>query len=532
MAKLIITNESNSQTSEFALTKSEIKIGRHPTKNELVLPTKQVSAIHALLKRIGSEYLLIDLNSTNGTIVNNQRITEISLKDGDLFSIGTFTIQLNDRSARKSDISYQESPIGQNVLTRSVSGDPYQTRMLDKDFEQGALEARLEEKIKILETLYELGQRFSSVFNIDQIFQQIADILFRLTPADRCAILVCQSPTNALEPRLIQINPSKKLSNPQQSDFTISRTIASKVIADRLSLLSVDAQTDRRLSSESIAIQHIHSVMCAPLIGKTEVLGVVYVDKIDLRDSFGSDDLDLLNAVAGQAAIAFDNARAYEQLAQEAIARSSYQRFMPNHIIDLILKSPEGLKIGGTIQPATILFADIRGFTSMAEKSSPQLVVKALNLFFSAMTEIIFANLGTLDKYLGDGLMAIFGAPYRNDNDAINAVNAAVGMQRRLSKLNIEIKKLGFAPIEIGIGINTGDVTVGCIGSDRRLDYTAVGNTVNLASRLMSQAKGQTILISQSTYQLLGNVFRTKPLADSELRGFSTYTRVYQVIYK
>lgn len=532
MAKLIITNESNNQQSEFILTKSETKIGRHPTQNDLVLPTKQVSATHALLKRIGREYLLLDLNSTNGTIVKNSRVTEASLNNGDKFSVGTFTIELVDLAAQKNDVSYQELPMGQNVLTRSVSGDPYQTRMLDKAFEQGALEDRLAEKIKVLETLYELGRRFSSVFNIDEIFQQIADLLFKLTPADRCAILTCQSDTKNLEPRLIQLNPNKKLESSRKTDFAISRTIASKVIADRLSLLSVDAQTDRRLTSESISIQHIHSVMCAPLLGKTSILGVIYVDKIDLRDSFGSDDLDLLNAVAAQAAIALDNARAYEQLAQEAIARASYQRFMPNHIIDLILKSPEGLKVGGVIQPATILFVDIRGFTAMAEKSPPQRVVKALNLFFSSMTEIIFSNLGTLDKYLGDGLMAIFGAPYYNDDDAINAVNAAIGMQRCLNKLNTEIKRLNFAPIEIGIGINTGDVTVGCIGSDRRMDYTAIGNPVNLANKLMSLAKGQQILISESTYQLLGNVFRTKPLADPELKSLSNYTRIYQVIYR
>jgi len=272
MAKLIITNESNNQTSEYIISKSEIKIGRHPSQNDLVLPTKQVSASHALLKRIGTEYLLIDLNSTNGTIIKNSRITEASLKDGDLFSIGTFTIQLLDRSARNNDINYQESPIGQNVLTRSVSGDPYQTRMLDKEFEQGDLENRLAEKIKILETLYELGRTFSSVFNIDEIFVQIAQLLFKLTPADRCAILICQTNTNKLEPRLININPNKKMTESQKTDFAISRTIASKVIADRLSLLSVDAQTDRRLTSESIAIQHIHSVMCAPLLGKNEVL--------------------------------------------------------------------------------------------------------------------------------------------------------------------------------------------------------------------------------------------------------------------
>jgi adenylate cyclase len=327
------------------------------------------------------------------------------------------------------------------------------------------------------------------------------------------------------------MRPDEKKNDRPSGEFTISRTITAKVLEERLSLLSVDAQSDSRLSSDSIMIQHIHSVMCAPLLGKTGVLGVIYVDKIDLRDTFGSDDLELLNAVASQAAIAVDNAQAYEQLEIEAVARASYQRFMPNNIIDLIMESPGELRLGGKTQSATILFADIRGFTPMAEKSPPEIVVNVLNRFFSAMTEIIFANLGTLDKYLGDGLMAIFGAPYQSEDDAINAVNAAIAMQRRLIKLNTELKKLGFATIEVGIGINTGEVTVGCVGSQRRMDYTAIGSAVNLSARLMQDAKGKEILISESTYELLGQAFRTQYIGEQNFSGGNNPTRVFQVIY-
>jgi adenylate cyclase len=267
------------------------------------------------------------------------------------------------------------------------------------------------------------------------------------------------------------------------------------------------------------------------MLGKNYILGLIYVDKFDPQDSFNSEDLDLLTAVSAQAAIAVDNAQAYEQLAREAVARASFERFMPNHIIDIIIQSPNELKLGGVNQPVTILFADIRGFTAMAEKSRPEVVVDVLNRFFSTMTEIVFANLGTLDKYLGDGMMAIFGAPYMSEDDAINAVNAAVAMQRRMVKLNAELQKLGFDPIEVGIGINTGEVTVGCIGSERRMDYTAIGNAVNLAARLMQQAKGKQILIGETTYNLIGDVFPTRTIGELSLKGLSSVTPVYEVIY-
>jgi adenylate cyclase len=531
MVKLIVS-EANSNQFEFAISKSEIKIGRDPNRNDLVLPAKQVSGSHALLKQFGKEYLLLDLNSTNGIYIKDEKILERRLKDGDLFSIGHFTLEFVDEGAR-NPISYNEEPLNATVLLRPTSLFTclYEEEGPEQRLDQADLELKLQEKVKILETLYALGKTLSSVFDISMIFEQIVDLLFQLTPADRCAILLIDPETNTLDPRVMRIHPDKRASVAHTGSFAISRTITSKVIEERLSLLSIDAQDDHQISSESIAIHHIHSVMCVPMLGKKGVLGVIYVDKFDLRDSFNSDGLDLLNAVASQAAIALDNAQAYELLAREAVARASFERFMPNHIIDIIMQSPQELKLGGMTQPVTILFADIRGFTAMAEKSHPEVVVDVLNRFFSAMTEIIFANLGTLDKYMGDGLMAMFGAPYSSDEDAINAVNSAIAMQRRMVRLNTELQNLGFVPIKIGIGINTGEVTVGCIGSERRMDYTAIGNAVNLAARLMQQAQGHQILIGEATYQLLGDVFRTHPVGDLSLKGLSNTTMVYEVSY-
>jgi adenylate cyclase len=541
MAKLIITDGVNGQMSEYIITKPETKIGRNPDLNDIVLPSRQVSSTHALLRQVEGEYLLIDLQSTNGTYIHGQRIKEQVIKHADIFSIGNYAIGLIDAQARvtaskdsanleettiagweKEDTEPPPNRLDQQIVSQVPAIGVYQAESLDYAFSPSSLEAQLAEKVKILETLYSLGKMLSSVFNIDEIFKQIADLLLNLTPAERCAILVIDPELQTLEPRFIKRDAVKRPQTESSGEFLISSTITKKVVAERYTLLSVD---------NSHQTEPPRSVMCAPLLGKAGVLGVIYVDKANTSGSFSADNLALLNAVASQAGIAVDNAQAYEQLSQEAIARASFQRFLPPHIIDIILESPERLQLGGTVQLITVLFADIRQFTPLAERSQPQIVVEVLNKFFSVMTEIVFANLGMLDKYIGDGLMALFGAPYVGEDDAINAVNAAVAMQRQLCKLNAELVNYGFSPLEIGIGINSGKVTLGCVGSERRMEYTAIGRAVNLASRLMSQAKGREILISDTTYNLLQSTFPTADIGDMAFKGISGPTRVYQVIY-
>jgi adenylate cyclase len=158
-----------------------------------------------------------------------------------------------------------------------------------------------------------------------------------------------------------------------------------------------------------------------------------------------------------------------------------------------------------------VLFADIRGFTRISEHAKPERVVHLLNRYFSQMTDIIFSYGGTLDKYIGDGLMALFGAPTATPEDASNALNAAVDMQRRIIEINKELLTEGFQEIGVGIGLHTGEATVGYIGSDRRSEYTAIGDTVNLASRLESNAKGGQILLSDSTARAAKTEYELMP---------------------
>jgi adenylate cyclase len=158
-------------------------------------------------------------------------------------------------------------------------------------------------------------------------------------------------------------------------------------------------------------------------------------------------------------------------------------------------------------QKITVLFADIRGFTSMSERENPERVVRLLNRYFTEMSEIIFAHGGTLDKYIGDGLMALFGAPTATPDDASNAVKAAVAMQRKVNTLNGELVADGLLPVTVGIGLHTGEAVVGYIGSEKRSEYTAIGDTVNLAARLEATAKGGQILLSEATAAAIGDAF-------------------------
>jgi adenylate cyclase len=294
--------------------------------------------------------------------------------------------------------------------------------------------------------------------------------------------------------------------------LSIGRTITRKVMKDRVALLSQDAAADEQFAGvDSIVSQGVRSTICAPLVAETRVHGALYADRLDPFAAFKPDDLELISAVAAQTAIAVENARAHERLAREEVARANYSRFLPEYVVKQMLENPESFKLGGVSQTITILFADIRGFTRISEHAPPEKIVGLLNRYFSAMTDIIFAHGGTLDKYLGDGLMALFGAPTATPDDASNALNAAVAMQRRLLAINRELRDEGFPEIGVGMGLHTGEVVVGYIGSDRRSEYTAIGDAVNTSSRLESNARGGEILISDATAKAAHSRYELKP---------------------
>lgn len=541
MAHLKITDASGRQWENKLLPQGMCTIGRAPD-NAVVLDDPRASRYHAHIKSgEDGSFTLLDgavingelRRSANKVFVNGGPHYEYQLKNGDRITIGASTLRFEQRAEeRTTDVRYDDKPLGhtqlvvsandvmQTVLgskTESVSGAP-STPARDK-----VLEA-LQRKANILSALYEMSKTLGSVFDLEAIFAKATDVIFRSTPADRVVALLAEG--NGTEnPEDVKLNPiamrarDESLNNHARK-MSIGRTITRKVMKDRVALLSQDAASDEEFAGvDSIVSQGVRSTICAPLVGESRVHGAIYADRLDPFASFKPDDLELISAVAAQTAIAVENARAHERLAREEVARANYSRFLPEYVVKQMLENPESFKLGGVNQTITILFADIRGFTRISEHAPPEKIVSLLNRYFSAMTDIIFAHGGTLDKYLGDGLMALFGAPTTTPEDASNALNAAVAMQRRLLGINMELVEEGLPEVGVGMGLHTGEVTVGYIGSERRSEYTAIGDSVNTASRLESNSKGGEILISDATAKAARSRYKLKPREAIMVKG-------------
>ncbi|MDX6528362.1 MAG: adenylate cyclase [Blastocatellia bacterium] len=519
MAQLKVTDASGRQAQHPLDSRTTCMIGRAPD-NQIVLDDPRASRHHAHVRAdADGSFMIVDGVLVNGQIkrsankvfVNGEQKFEHLLKDGDRVTIGASTLRFEQpKEERTADLSYDDKPLGHTQLLMSAK-DVLTTVLRQSDSSTAAGAPRdkvlesLQRKANILSEIYEMSKALGSGFDLDRIFKMATDIIFRSTPADRVIALLAETvvtEANADDAKLFPIATrarDEKL-EAHARKMTIGRTITRKVMKDRVALLSQDAAADEQFAGvDSIVSQGVRSTICAPLFTESGVHGALYADRLDPFSAFKPDDLELISAVAAQTAIAVENVRAHERLAKEEVARANYSRFLPEYVVKQMLENPESFKLGGVLQTITVLFADIRGFTRISEHAPPEKIVQLLNRYFSAMTDIIFAHGGTLDKYLGDGLMALFGAPTVTAKDAANAIAAAVAMQRRMLSINDELREEGFPEVGIGIGLHTGEVTVGYIGSERRSEYTAIGDAVNTASRLESNAKAGEILVSEVT---------------------------------
>lgn len=552
-AALKIT-EASGKTWEINLTVGTLYSVGRAKDNDIVLNDRRVSRKHAQIAADETGFRIIDGYFENGEIkrsinrvfVNGLPQLEKFLEVGDVIMIGQSLLEFGNGSfgkttqPRKSEpksklsevedgetkleppknVNYDDKPLGHTQVL--ISANEIIGRHSHLSIESAVATPEeiktLRRKAKILDLLYEMSRVLGTVFDLKEIFERATDLIFRGTPADRVVALLADESMDgkilgySLYP--IAVRTRDKNLETLTEKLTISRTITQKVMREKVALLSQDARTDEQfIGSDSIVSQGVRSTICAPLITESNVHGVVYADRLDPFATFSSDDLELISAVAAQTAVTVETVKAHKRLAREEVARANYSRFMPEYVVKQLLEKPDSFRLGGINQTITVLFSDIRGFTAISENEKPENVVGLLNDYFSAMSEIIFANGGTLDKYIGDGLMAIFGAPNATPEDAKNALKTAVEMQIRLLTLNEELKAKGFGQIAVGIGLHTGEATIGYIGSEQRSEYTAIGDTVNLASRLESNAKGGEILISEATAKECGNLF---PLLDRQ----------------
>ena len=546
---LLRITEANGKRSEVTLHPDNTYLIGRAKENDIILNDRRVSRKHAHIVAGASSFMLVDgvvvdgelKRSVNKVYVNGAPALNHELAAGDEVTIGTSVLAVESISAGDTErpsvpapqpaaqgideyeitevpkaVAYDDQPLGNTQMfisaneiieksAKTTTGNEFVSLSSIKGDSASSDEVKeLRRKAQILEMLYEMSKSLGKVFDLKEIFEKATDLIFRVTPSERVVALLADETLDGkiLDYSLYPIAAKargvemKDLPN----DLTISRTITQKVMKDKVALLSQDARSDEQFhGAESIVSQGVRSTICAPLITESNVHGVVYADRLDPFASFSQDDLELISAVAAQTAVAVETIKGHQRLAREEVARANYSRFMPEYVVQQLLEDPNSFRLGGANQKITVLFADIRGFTALSENENPEKVVELLNRYFSAMTEVIFEHRGTLDKFLGDGLMALFGAPTASDQDADNAVKSAIALQKRATQLNSELRSEGFPEVSVGVGLHTGEATVGYIGSEQRSEYTAIGDTVNTASRLESNADGGQILISEAT---------------------------------
>lgn len=574
-ATLKIT-EPNGNSQEITLVPGRVYYIGRAKESDIVLNDRRVSRKHAFITSGTSGFTMVDgylengnlVRSVNHVFVNGSPVPEKLLASGDVMIIGESKLEFSEipttppaavvaeplpelapsipltgqqfdttASELPKTVDYDDKPLGHTQFEMSAREIIEQPKHVSVETALASPDEvkDLRRKAKVLELLYEMSKSLGTVFDLKGIFEKATDLIFRGTPADRVVALIADETVDGkiLDYSLYPIAVKTRDSNIEKitENMTISRTITQKVMREKIAILSQDARSDAQFSgAESIVSQGVRSTICAPLITESNVHGVLYADRLDPFATFTPDHLELIGAVAAQTAVTVETAKAHKRLAREEVARANYSRFMPEYVVKQLLESPGSFRLGGVNQTITVLFADIRGFTSFSEKESPEKVVGLLNRYFSAMTEIIFEHGGTLDKFIGDELMALFGAPTAGPEDALNAVKAAVKMQKRVALLNTELRNEGLGEISIGIGLHTGVATIGYIGSERRSEYTAIGDTVNVASRLQANAAGGQILMSEATAAASGNLIpvnqreplsvknRVQPVAVLEVR--------------
>ena len=501
MARLSVN--INGERHTVALTEKGIQIGR-ALDNDIVLNNAIVSRRHARIELRGRETWVTDLNSRNGISVNRLRVKEEHLHDGDMLQIGPFEVRFEDRAA-------------QSVVLDDNKYFPLAAEAKE------VKSSELPELVLDLREFYRISKRLSSILNLHDLLDAVMEEVLRAVPAQRGFLLLRKGAE--LVPMVIH--------PPTLGDLTLSSTIARKAIEGNEAVLTRDARLDFA-GSQSIISANIRSAICAPLISEGTAIGIIYVDSPG-REQFNEHQRDLLAAVANQAATAIERARLTEELRQQAQLRQNFERFMSPNVAQLMasyvaqhgqLWEPQELIV-------TVLFADVKGFTSLSETLSPRDVQDLLNEYFHEMTEVIFTYNGTLDKYIGDGIMAVFGAPQLGDPidpeySAIQAVDAALDMitaHRRLIERLDPSKAFAFR-----IGINTGPVYAGFFGTRQRLEYTVMGDTVNTASRLEGKADLNSALISEATRRAIGEAFVLQEMGDFQLKGKAQLVHTYKVL--
>ncbi len=480
-------------------------LGRSPDC-DAVLPDPTVSRRHAELTATPHSLVIRDLGSSNGTTINGVRVSTGELFPGDSVLFGKVAFRF-DQPANPDDAHADQAPEG--TVVRSLPG-------------AANLDASL--PAQRLARILDVATRLSGEFETDKLIEAIVDLSFDLLPVDRVSLLLLDAASGELVPA------RQKSRLGDEAAMRVPRSIAQRAVTDRVPILTENAEADERFRSGSVILQRVRAAISTPLLASRDrVLGVLYVDTLTATRPFEDEEAAMLFAFGGLAAVSLGKLAYAEENRREAQIRANFERFFAPEVAARIAREPTAIQLAGDRRPATVLFSDIRGFTAIAETMAPDALSRLLTDYFTEMVDVVFEWGGTLDKFIGDAILAVWGVPLGGPDDAAQAIGAARAMQARLDAFNRRSMQIGRPALAIGIGINHGEVFAGYLGSERRLEYSVIGDTVNVASRLADAAAAGEIRVAEAVIRQLRTPPPLEQVTSLDLRGKRNPVPVYRL---
>jgi adenylate cyclase len=527
-----LLSQSGDQSFELPDGRNLI-VGRGLT-SDIAIYDPTISRRHAELTVEADGVLVKDLGSSNGTCINGSRVEAGRRTPDDSITFGKVVFRLVGPGGaapvlQRPAIALEGGAPGGQIVRQLVVSGGLPPGITSRDgppagqLRVSATTGEARQALK-LQMLLQVSQKLSSELDLDRLLRAVVDTTFEIMSVDRVTIVLANEESGELVPTISR----SRLGETQP--VQVPRSIADKVMQERVAVVSQNAPADARFKGQSILMQSVRSAMCSPLMASSDqVLGLLYVDNLTATNTFTDEDLQFLVAFSGFAAIGIKNSRYAEQILREATVRSNFERYFAPNVAADIAQQNAAIGQGGERRPTTVLFSDIRGFTAIAESIGPDAIARLLSEYFTEMVEVIFEHGGTLDKFIGDAIMALWGAPIAHADDPDRALRAALAMQRAIARLNERWISQGRPEIGVGIGINHGEVFAGNIGSHRRLEYTVIGDAVNVAARLCAEAGPGEILVTESVLRMARDQVACEYLPELALKGKAQMVQVYRV---
>lgn len=468
----------------FAVEQERIVLGRGKPETGVAVDLRfdrLVSRKHAVIIREGGDIWIEDLGSKHGTYVNDARIEgRARLQQGDVIRVGDTTIRLAVPEELPPDLS----------LSDVLRADQHPFEAVE---EEAGVDERLENAQRKLAVLHNVALALGEKTELESLLQTAVEQLVEaIEGAERAALLLRDSHSGA---------PVLKAHVPKGAP-SVSLTLASRAMESREAFVWTREQSQaEEAESASVLLHGIRSGVYAPLARGDDVLGVVCVDTSQIGTEFTSDDLRLVMAVANQVAMFVANLSIQHRLQREAAVKANLLRQFSPRVAEKLMDLSRRASLGGERVAVTILCADVRGFSTLTRDMDPQAVVWMLNEYFEELIAAIFECDGTVDKYTGDGLLAIMGSPDPDEHQHEKAVRAAWRMQEVVRQVSQRRTARHEPTLEIGIGVHSGEVIHGFIGARERMEFTVIGDPVNRAARYCDGAGPGDTIISPAVFE-------------------------------